>query len=59
MEKMDYVINSLYNENKINQITNKNCKGCKVLEKKLVQSEYKAINLKIENVKLKNMLTKL
>lgn len=58
MEKMDYVMNSLYNENKINQLTNKNCKGCKALEKKLIQSEYKAITLKIENVKLRNMLNK-
>lgn len=35
-EKMDFVMNSLYNENKINLLTNKNCKGCKALEKKLI-----------------------
>lgn len=29
MEKMNYVMETLYNDKKINQITNKNCKGCK------------------------------
>ena len=51
---MEMIINSLYSEGKIN--SDPNCSCCRILEKKLLKSEYKNMNLMYENKKLMHIL---